>query len=254
LPAATLTLYDFAMRLKLLAFVALAALAACAKPAAVNAPANAATNAAANAAVAPVTAPSPKLATIFAPDILGANVAFLETLTGPAFRTDGAERTYKVDGCEIIVGTSKGKVDNIGIVGVTPACSFPIAQYFAGGYDHPVPPLPTFGDIQQGLGGSYSADCLRLCGNAAAPVVTLTYQGSHADNFNNLVAEIPITDDPALAAYTQWGDALTAKYGEDYVTDGKYKNGDALDDVAAKAFAPIRPTTIRVGSNLPGGS
>ena len=78
--------------------VALAALAACSKPAA---PAgNAAANVAAptNAAAAPAPAPSPKLAQVFTPDVIGSNVAFLETITGPAFRTDGSDRTYKVDG------------------------------------------------------------------------------------------------------------------------------------------------------------
>ncbi len=42
---------------------------------------------------APAPAPSAKLAQIFTADILGsANVAHLETITGPAFRTDGADR------------------------------------------------------------------------------------------------------------------------------------------------------------------
>src|SRR6202030_3702559 len=100
--------------------------------------------AAARAAAAAAPAPNAKLAQIFTPDVLGSNVAFLETITGPAFRTDGAELTYKVGGCTVIVGATAGKIDNIGIDGYGPACSFPIAQYFAGGYDHPVPQLPTF--------------------------------------------------------------------------------------------------------------
>ncbi len=156
-------------------------------------------------AAADYAAQFPKLVKIFTPDILGANVAYLETLTGPAFRTEGADRIYKVEDCEIIVGAAKGKIANIGIDGVSPRCSFPIAQYFAEGYDHPVPPLPTFGDIKEGLGGHYGATCLTLCGNAAAPVVWLSYEGSHADNFNGLYAAIPITGGPALDAYAGLG-------------------------------------------------
>lgn len=238
--------------------LALIALAACSKGGGQNA-ANSAAAVPTNAppvnaiAVADDAATSRTLARIFTPDILGANVAYLETITGPAFRTEGSDRIYKVGDCEVVVGAAKGKIANVGIDDVGPRCAFPIAQYFAGGYDHPVPALPTFGDIQQGLGGHYSADCLSLCGNAADPVVSLSYEGSHADNFNGLYAAIPITGGPALDAYLDWGAKLTAKYGQDYVVNGKYKTGDALDDVAAKDFAPIRPTVIRVGQDLPGG-
>jgi hypothetical protein len=193
-------------------------------------------------------APSAKLAQVFTADMLGANLAYLETITGPAFKTDGDNRTYKVDGCTVIVGSSKGKVDNLGIDGYGGRCSFDIAQYFAGGYDHPVPPQPTFGDVKIGLGGAYAADCYRLCGNAAAPVVSLSYEGSHADNFNDLIASVPVVADPVLNAYTAWGDALVGKYGEDAVDRNAVP--DTLDAFAAKAFAPLRPTTIRVGQNL----
>ena len=241
-----------------LAVLALVSVAACNRRPATNAaaPANAtaaATNAANAAAAAAPAAPNPKLAQIFTPDVIGSNVAFLETITGPAFRTDGPLLTYKVGGCTVLVGQTNGKIDNIGIDGYGGACSFPIAQYFAGGYDHPVPQLPTFGDISKGFGGTFAADCLKLCGNAADPVVSLNYQGSHADNFNNLYAAVTIgADGPALNAYGDWGDKLVAKHGEAYVANGEYASDDSLQDVAAADFAKVPPTIIRVGQNLPG--
>jgi hypothetical protein len=218
-----------------------------AAPVATNAP-PAAGNAASAATPA---APSAKLAKIFTADILGANVAYLESLTGPAFSTEGSDRTYKVDGCQIIVGAEKGKIANIGVDGVSGRCSFDITQYFAQGYDHPAPRAPTFGQIKDWLGGHYGADCLSLCGNAAAPVVSLDYSGSHADNFNGLYAAISITEGPALGAYEDWGAKLTAKYGKDYVVNGQYMSGDNLDAVVSKDFANVRPTIIRVGQDLP---
>ena len=234
------------------AVLALLALAACAKPAAqTNAPVLA--NTAANTAPAAALAPEPKLAKIFTPDILGANVAWLETLTGPAFSSSGADRTYKVGACQVIVGVAKGKIANIGLVGVSPTCNFPIAQYFAGGYDHPVPPIPTFGDIQTGLGGAYASDCLALCGSAADPVVTLTYQGSHADNFNTLYAEVSVVDDPVVAAWQDWSTHLAAKTGQAKLEGGTDGLDDTMQAVAIKDFAAIRPTTVRVGEDLPGG-
>jgi hypothetical protein len=239
---------------------ALMALAACSRGGAQNAT---------NVAAAPTNAPpvnalaidtsdaahGTTLAKVFAADILGANVAYLEAnVTGPAFSTSGADRIYKVDGCKVIVGAVKARIVNIGIEGMSRHCSFPIAQYFASGYDHPVPPYPTFGDIKQGFGGSFDADCLTLCGNAADPVVSLSYQGSHADNFNNLYAAISIGDGPALDAYMDWSGKLGAKYGQSYLVDGKYHSGDSMDDVAARDFANIHPDTVRVGQDLPGGS
>jgi hypothetical protein len=239
--------------------LALLALAACSRGGEQNASNTAAipTNSPPVNAIAVADAAAPAkfktLAKIFAPDILGANVAYLETITGPAFRAEGSDRIYKVGDCEVIVGVDNGKIANIGIDGVSPHCVFPIAQYFAEGYDHPVPPLATFGDIKDGLGGHYSATCLTLCGNAAAPLVSLTYSGSHADNFNGLYAAIPITGGPALDAYEDWGAKLIAKYGKDYVENGQYEGGESLQDVAVKDFAGVRPTLVRVGQDLPGG-
>jgi len=193
-------------------------------------------------------APSAKLAQIFTPDMLGANLAFVETITGPAFKTEGDDRIYKVDGCTVVIGSTKGKIDNLGVIDYSPRCSFDIAQYFAGGYQYPVPPVPTFGDIKRGLGGDYSADCLVDCGNAADPVVTLGYEGSHADNFNELVAEASPDGGPMLDAYSDWSEKLVARYGEQAVVDNNFE--DDLDAVASKDFGPIHPTTIRVGQNL----
>jgi hypothetical protein len=239
-----------------------AALAACSRPGGANnaAPANVAAvptnappvNAIAADDLAAAQARNAKFAKIFTPDILGANVAYLETITGPAFRTEGSDRTYKVGDCEVIVGVAKGKIANIGVDGISPRCAFPIAQYFAQGYDKPMPALPTFGDIKQGLGGHFDADCLSLCGNATAPVVSVSYEGSHADNFNSLYAATPITGGAALDAYEDWSAKLIAKHGQDYVVNGGYKTGDSLDDVAAKDFAHVYPTIVRVGQDLPG--
>ncbi|HEX4196404.1 MAG TPA: hypothetical protein VHZ26_03095 [Caulobacteraceae bacterium] len=237
--------------MKRLALIALLGMAACSKGggAGGGAPAKLAGAFPISAApAAPAAAPSARLAQIFTADMLGANLAYLETITGPAFKTEGDDRIYKLDGCTVVVGATRGKIDNLGIIDVSPRCSFNIAQYFAGGYDHPVPSFPTFGDIKQGLGGDYAADCLRLCGNAADPVVSLSYEGSHADNYNELVASASPDGGPMLDAYTDWGDQLVARYGEQAVVDNRYD--DNLDAVASKDFGPIHPTTIRVGTSL----
>jgi hypothetical protein len=245
------------MRTFWLPTLAAVALAACSKGAApTNAAAANTVATATNAAqVAPAPAPSAKLARVFTPDVLGSNVAYLETITGPAFRTDGSDRTYKIDGCTVIVGATNGKIDNIGIDGYSATCSFPIQQYFATDPGFAVPRNPTFGDLKKDLGGDYGATCLRLCGNAADPLVILAYSGSHADGFTDLYAAVTIADDgPALDAFTDWGNKLVAKHGEPYVATGQYAAGDSAQDVAAADFAKVSPTIVRVGTNLPGAA
>lgn len=238
--------------MKPIALIALLGLAACSRSAggaSSTAPAN--VSGAFPISTAPAAAsaaPSAKLAQVFTADMLGANLAYLETITGPAFKTEGDDRVYKLDGCTVVVGSTKGRIDNLGIIDVSPRCSFNIAQYFAGGYAHPVPSFPTFGDIKLGLGGDFSADCLVDCGNAAEPVVQLGYEGSHADNFNELIAEASPDGGPMLDAYMDWSQKLVAKYGEQAVVDNHFD--DNLDAVASKDFGPIHPTTIRVGQNL----
>jgi hypothetical protein len=83
--------------------------------------------------------------------------------------------------------------------------------------------------------------------------VSLNYQGSHADNYNNLYAAISVSDDPSLNAYQAWSNALGARYSDDVLEQGTTTmGGDTAQDVAAQAFGGLRPTVIRVGSNLPG--
>ncbi|MFI4933773.1 MAG: hypothetical protein ACHP7N_04075 [Caulobacterales bacterium] len=126
---------------RVLLLAVLLALAACSKgPAASNA-ANLAANAA-SATPAVDTSPATTLPKIFTQDMLGANLKYLETITGPAFKTEGAVNVYKVDGCTVIVGAEKGVIENLGIEGYSDRCSFNIAQYFAGGYVRRSPASP----------------------------------------------------------------------------------------------------------------
>ena len=210
-------------------------------------------NAAGNVATAPVTAAppaKPKLAQIFTQEIIGANPRYLETITGPAFKTEGSDSTYKVDGCTVIVGVSHGKIANVGIVGYGGGCSFDVGSYFAQGYPTPIPRVPTFADLANDYGGRFTSTCLADCGNAADPEVSLEYDGSHADDFHQLLATITVADEPVLTAWRKWGDALKARSGQDYMNKQKYNCGDNLADIAHAGFGPLKPTTSRVGLNL----
>jgi hypothetical protein len=204
-----------------------------------------------------------KLAKIFTSDALGENVQYLESITGPAFSTmqgsPGTSSTvniYKVDGCLVVVGVSDQKIDNLGIENFGPKCSFDIGQYFHQDMDNNgqsahevVSAFPTFGELSSELGGVFFADCLSMCGNAADPIVYLQFSGSHADNYNQLLASIALIDDASIDASEVWAKKLDEKYGEAY--SGSLDHGkDNLNDVAVAAFKALKPTTIQVGNKL----
>lgn len=73
-------------------------------------------------AVSAIAAPRPakptpggRLARIFVPDMLTADLPYLEHITGPAWRTMGDEKVYTVDGCEVTATVDRGRVHTLGL-------------------------------------------------------------------------------------------------------------------------------------------
>ena len=205
---------------------------------------------------APATAsasPQSKLARIFIGDMLDANVAYLETITGPAFKEEGDHSIYLVDGCRVLVGKAAGKIENLGMEGLSAKCHFDLSPFMSSSDGHPFPKgLVTFGDIEGQWTGLYGADCLSGCGNAADPVIYLRAGGSHADNYNEVVASVPMATDAVIDAADRWKAAIADKHGEDTLAYGTrcLKPGDTESEVAAKAFGAMHPETIRVGHDV----
>ena len=211
-------------------------------------------------AAASATSPAPKqeskLDKIFSADAIGENVTYLEGLTGPDFSTSDLggsggrsekENTYKVDGCKIVVGVTGGRVDNIGIDNYSKKCSFDIGKFFSLSGDHErASRMSDLTELSQRLGGSFFPSCLALCGNAVEPSVYVLYDGTHADNFNQLMASADIiSGDP----HDVWSKELAKKYGEDYLAQPDPAK-DNLSDLAAKLYNGVHPTSVRVGFKL----
>ena len=195
--------------------------------------------------------PAPTLLSqVLRPEMLGANVAYLEHLVGPAFRTEDGYKIYRIEGCDVVIAATSGAIDNLGVDGWSDHCSFDIDGFFAQGGSPSTPRMPTFGAMNGSHAGDFSADCLSSCGNAADPEVTFFYSGSHADSFHQLFASAPVREDPLLDGYSKWGAALSAKFGEDYIAEGRYLCGDSLQAVATTALGAGRPRLIRVGDRL----
>ncbi len=187
---------------------------------------------------------------IVIPQSLGAEVKWLENLIGPAFKVEieGEHNTYKVNGCDLGVHISGGKI--IGFdVPVSEACTFDLAKFMTNSPPPPVADL-TFGSFDKAIGSNlvtYQADCLKSCGNAADPVLYATWEGGRADNMITVVLGAEQVEGAALEGGFQWEKAMVDAEGDDYVIDTTFNCDGKYNDTARKLLADVKPTVVSVG-------
>ncbi|MGX1803456.1 hypothetical protein ACWIDJ_14135, partial [Brevundimonas naejangsanensis] len=145
--------------LKIVAMIgALAGLAACGQadkaPAKAEGPAE---------TPAPAAAPAASGAPMIA-QMMGVQVAYLESKLGPARTVQDKERTYEIGGCTVRVSADGGEVVGYAVP-MTPVCS---TQALAALKDYDLPQKIdlTMGEFAAARGNvDFKADCLTLCGN-----------------------------------------------------------------------------------------
>src|SRR5215469_15900364 len=168
-----------------------------------------------------------KLSQVFTSDMLGAQIAYLEHLVGPAMRVipmQNAEyRRYKVDGCnvEARIASGAGGPPSVGALSLdlSPRCKIDLKDFH-------LEPLSTRGLTISKLPGwkslGFESSCISLCGSAADPTVEFIQKSSHATNWIGIVYTITIAEEPALKASEDLRDLMQAREGEDYVIDTKF--------------------------------
>ncbi|MBW3559171.1 MAG: hypothetical protein KY446_03690 [Proteobacteria bacterium] len=179
--------------------------------------------------------------------MLGAQVAYLESIAGPAWRVDdngdGTEiRQYKVGPCVADISAKGGTILALGMA-VSPQCTFAV-QPFAPNQKLPSANQMKFGDLG---GTTYTADCLRSCGNAYDPWVFADWTGSHADNFMEIRVGTAQVSAPVLEATGTWEEAMIAAKGEDWVIMGEFRCSTDFNDVASRAFEAVPVQRVEVG-------
>lgn len=201
---------------------------------------------------APAAAPS-AMTELFSHDVLGMNLAYVEKLAGPAIRSNMHYHEFKLEGCQFTLKTDdsdKAVVDME--VQITPTCNLPLEPLLGSFADH-TPRLNdlNFNTLQEALGGAYYADCLTMCGNAYDPSVYMHAEGPRALNFVEFQLRVKLADDDAIQASDLWESAMKAGESEDYVVEGRF-NCDPYKyrEVATKAFANVKPHSLRFGSGL----
>jgi hypothetical protein len=109
-------------------------------------------------------------------EVLSLSPDYLEQRLGVPKEKNASFMVFEVGGCTILYGINKGSVTGFD-VDVSKDCQPTINGI-------KVTPQTTYGQIlSRETGGVYRASCLTDCGNAADPVVYLTYAGSRATGF-----------------------------------------------------------------------
>lgn len=193
-----------------------------------------------------------KLVQVFDPDMINADVAYFEQVTGPARNTYGDTKIYKVGGCEVTATIAVGSVRSLRI-NLNPQCTFNINKFLPN-FSGKFPPTHalTFGEFDSLTGGNgqFYADCLTLCGNAADPVIYEHWYGSRADRVLEVMLETTQVSGPALSAADTWQSAMSKAEGEDWVVDAKFNCTRKYDAIAHQPFREVTITAITIGYDV----
>lgn len=191
------------------------------------------------------TAPAPAAGGAMSIDqMMGVQVAYLESKLGPARTVQDKERTYEIGGCTVRVQAEGGEVVGYAVP-MTQACS---TQALAAlkDYDLPQKVNLTMGDFAAARGNAdFKADCLTLCGNAADPWVHLESAGPRVSP--GIRASAVMVSDATIDASFRIRDAIKAAKGEDYVIDTGFNCTAEFDQMAVRELKNVRIDEIEVG-------
>jgi hypothetical protein len=204
------------------------------------------------AAAGPVCA-ADKLSTIFQFEMLNAQVAYLEAITGPAMHVyagGGVQiRDYRVAGCRVTVYANGPAVVGYSL-DLTPRCNFDLGAFLGNGYSSTSG--LTIGKFAAGLFGPQllvQSSCIYLCGNAADPTVDFTFEGPHAVGFVNVVLTVILADETSIAATERWEAFMRKREGEDYVVNTRFNCDQKYSAEALRDFSKVSVSRVTVGSS-----
>jgi hypothetical protein len=192
-----------------------------------------------------------KLARIFDREMLNVQIAYLESITGPAMHVNdilGVQyRDYRIEGCKLLVYAKGSEVVGY-TLSLSPKCNFNLGNFLGSGYSS-TNGLTVGGFINGGLGQGMrvQSGCIYMCGNAADPAVDFTYEGPHALGFISIVLSITLAGGPSLDAVDLWEKAMRSREREDYILNTRFNCDRKYDAIAIRAFSNVPVDQITVG-------
>lgn len=124
---------------------------------------------------------------------LGLNKEYVSSKLGPPIRIFGDEWEYEIGSCRVWL---RGEV-SISSIAFQPNCPAKWNEIIPNWRGRVDTKGTTLGDFvtAAGVGVSVIDGCFKGCGNAADPVLTLGWTGSHADGFIEVILRITIGDE-----------------------------------------------------------
>lgn len=206
----------------------------------------------ADVAAAPAAAASAPVATpasaaggaLLIDQMMGVQIAYLESKLGPARTVQDRERTYEIGGCTVRISAESGEVVGYAVP-MTQACSTQALATLKT-YDLPQKITLTMGEFAAARGNAdFKADCLTMCGNAADPWVYLESAGPRVSP--GIRASAVMVSDATIDASFRIRDAIKAARGEDYVIDTGFNCSSEFDQMAVRELEKVRIDEVEVG-------
>lgn len=125
---------------------------------------------------------------LLTPEIIGAEISWIENKIGPAKYIEGDQRNYMVSNCRLTIKVSKNKVNSFSVP-TTDDCSFNISRFSRIETDSTIPLSNhlTFEQASEIAGGVPQWNCLQDCGNVEPPAIYMVGGGSHVTNYMDIV-------------------------------------------------------------------
>ena len=202
------------------------------------------------------------LARIFQYKMLGAQLAYLESIAGPAVHvnTDGT-RDYEVDGCEVLV-----RSDGVSVVALrlflNKECTFDPGRFYENrgnsSLSLPTANSTTFGifasrfgsPAQRGYPGIKFLTPCGLCGNSQIPWVYLYAQEGHAENWLEWLVGADSNSQPTLNATDRLMKTMIAREGRAYEFDTKFNCDMKYDKLAVEVLKNVKVAFMEIGHNI----
>lgn len=185
----------------------------------------------------PPTAPKSKYQQLVSTTLIGGNLPFFESISGPARQVIGDGHRYEIDGCDVWVETEGATIKSI-TSEISGRCNPDLGYQLNG---------RTLAQAASHFGnGRYSASCLRSCGNAVDPSYSLEIDGYHANNWISYRFEGMADSDGDYDRLFAWAAKMERERGEDYVIMGRYHCDNRYASEAASAIRDFRVTSVTI--------
>lgn len=189
---------------------------------------------------------------IFDPKMLDVELAFFESITGPAKKQIENKKQYIVDNCYVTVTVQGGTVKSLHL-SLWENCSFDLNKYlihFSGAF----PPIHrmTFGDFSSITnGGAFFADCLLGCPNTADPLIYEYWRGSHADLDNlSVMLEVSLSDTTSIDAAGKWRRVMEINEGNQWIENKLFNCDGKYNRLALDSFRNVVISGITIGYEI----